>query len=180
MKPRELLTQNGFTVIELMVTLSITAILLSLGVPAFQEYSLKQRMNAAISALHTDLLYGRSQAVYQNSQVVACPGNPGDGCALSTDWTAGWIIFVDFNTDRQHQDDEDLLRHGQGLENIMIHSSAGRTNFRFYPNGTTPGSNGSFSLCGLGGPEQARKLVISNLGRIRRDVAENLDSTHCP
>jgi type IV fimbrial biogenesis protein FimT len=173
-------TRYGFTVMELMVSISITAILLSLGVPAFQEYSLRQRMNASISALHSDLLYGRSQAVYRNSQVVACPGKPRDGCAVSTDWTAGWLIFDDLNTDRQLQDGEDLLRHGQGLEDIMIHSSSGRTNFRFYPNGTTPGSNGSFSLCGLGGPDHARKLVISNLGRIRRDVADSLDPIHCP
>ncbi len=173
-------TRNGFTVIELMFTLSITAILLSLGVPAFHDYSLKQRMNASITALHTDLLYGRSQAIYRNAQVVACPGSPSGGCTESTDWTAGWIIFSDSNTDRQRQDGEDLLRHGQGLENIMIHSSSGRTSFRFFPNGSTPGSNGSLSLCGLGGPVHARKLVISNLGRIRRDEAQNLDSIHCP
>ena len=180
MKFHDLRARTGFTVIEFMVTLSITAILLTLGIPAFQEYSLKQRMNASISSLHSDLLYGRSQAIYRNTQVIACPGSPSGGCTQSTDWTGGWIIFSDFNTDRQRQDDEDLLRHGQGLENVMIHSSSGRTNFRFYPNGSTPGSNGSFSLCGPGGPEHARKLVISNLGRIRRDEAEALDPVHCP
>ena len=180
MKSAFLRTRNGFTVLELMVSLSLMAILLSLGVPAFQDYSLRQRMNASISELHSDLLFGRSQAVYRNSNVVACPGNPGVGCSVSTDWSAGWIVFSDLNSDRQRQDNEELLRHGQGLENIVIHSSSGRTNFRFYPNGTTPGSNGSFSLCGLGGPEHARKLVVSNLGRIRRDVAGNLDSIHCP
>ncbi len=163
-----------------MVSLSITASLLILGVPAFQDYSLRQRMSASISALHNDLLYGRSQAVYRDTQVVVCPGSPNGGCTGSTDWTEGWIVFSDSNTDRQHQDSEDLLRHGQGLENIMIHGSAGRTNLRFFPNGSTPGSNGSISLCGLGGPEYARKLVISNLGRIRRDEAENLDPIHCP
>ncbi len=180
MKFHKLQTPNGFTIIELMVTLSITAILLSVGIPAFRDYSLKQRMSASISALHSDLLYGRSQAIYRNSQVVTCPGSPSGGCTESTDWTLGWIVFSDSNTDRQHQDGEDLLRHGQGLENVMIHSSAGRTNLRFYPNGSSPGSNVSFSLCGLGGPERARKLVISNLGRIRRDEAANLDPIHCP
>ena len=58
MKFRDLQTRNGFTVIEFIVTLSISAILLSLAVPAFQDYSLRQRMNASISALHSDLLYG--------------------------------------------------------------------------------------------------------------------------
>ncbi len=180
MKFHGLQTQSGFTVLELMVAVSITAILLSLGIPAFQDYTLKQLMSASISALRSDLLYGRSQAVYRNTQVVACPGEPSGGCQQSTDWTVGWIVFSDTNTDRQYQTDEDLLRHGQGLENIMIHSSRGRMNLRFYPNGSAPGSNSSFSLCGLGGPERARKLVVSNLGRIRRDKAENLEPIHCP
>ncbi len=173
-------TRDGFTVIELMVALAISAILISLGVPAFQDYLLRQRMNASISALHSDLLYARSQAVYRNTQVVACPGSPTEGCLESADWTGGWIVFSDVNGDRHRQDDEELLRHGQGLEQVMIHGSSGRTNVRFFPDGTTPGSNGSFSLCGPGGPEHARKLVISNLGRIRRDTAQKLDPAHCP
>ncbi len=172
--------RKGFTVIELMVALAVVAILFSLGVPAFRDYSLRQQMNTSISALHSDLLYGRSQAIYRNTQVLACPGSPSGGCVESSDWTRGWIVFSDFNGDRQHQDNEDILRHSQGTEQVVIHSSSGRTNIRFFPDGSTPGSNGSFSLCGLGGPEHARKLVISNLGRIRRDTVENLDPVHCP
>jgi type IV fimbrial biogenesis protein FimT len=180
MKHHEPQTPHGFTILELMITLSITSILLTLGVPAFHEYSLRQKMNAAVSSLQNDLLYGRSQAIYRDTQVIACPGSPFDGCSESTDWSAGWIVFSDTNTDRLHQDDEALLRHTQALQNIMVHSSSGRTNLRFYPNGSAPGSNTSFSLCGLGGPENARKLVISNLGRVRRDEPENLDPIHCP
>ena len=180
MKSREPQSWKGFTILELMITLSITAVLLTLGIPAFHEYSLKQNMNAAVNSLQNDLLYGRSQAIYQDTQVIACPGSPSNGCTDSTDWGDGWIVFSDANTDRQHQDDEALLRHTQALQHILVHSSVGRTNIRFYPNGSAPGSNASFSLCGLGGPEKARKLVISNLGRIRRDEPENLDPIHCP
>jgi type IV fimbrial biogenesis protein FimT len=63
---------------------------------------------------------------------------------------------------------------------MFIHGSSGRTSVRFFPDGSTPGSNGSITFCGLGGPGQARKLVISNLGRIRRDTAPDLDSDLCP
>jgi type IV fimbrial biogenesis protein FimT len=180
MGPNKPQSRKGFTILELMITLAVTAVLLTLGIPAFHEFSLKQKMNAAVSSLQNDLLYGRNQAIYRDTQVIACPGSLSYGCTESTDWSDGWIVFSDANTDRQHQDDEPLLRHTQALQNIMVHSSSGRTNLRFYPNGSAPGSNASFSLCGLGGPEHARKLVISNLGRIRRDEPENLDPMHCP
>ena len=60
-----------------------------------------------------------------------------------------------------------IVRHGQGVENLDIHSSSGRTDIRFFPNGSAPGSNGSITFCGLGRPGESRKLVISNMGRIR-------------
>ena len=95
-------------------------------------------------------------------------------------WSDGWIVFSDVNDDRQHQLEETMYRLEPGLEQIFIHSGPSRRNVRFFPNGSAPGSNGSITFCDRRGPANARKLVISNLGRIRRDEAENLDSVHCP
>ena len=172
--------QQGFTALELMVTLSIVSILLLAGIPGLQQFTWRQHLKAAISSLQNDLMVGRSKAVYLNSRVVACPGNPSDGCLGVTDWADGWIVFVDSNTDRQRQAGETLIRHGQGFENTRIQGSPGRTDIRFLPNGSSPGSNGSITFCGLQGPEKAKKLVISNLGRIRRDTAPGLDPSRCP
>jgi type IV fimbrial biogenesis protein FimT len=171
---------EGFYILELMITLSIACILLLAGIPSFQQFTLQQRMKAAISRLHNDLMMGRSEAVLLNTSVVSCPGSPATGCSGSNDWSAGWIVFADSNTDRQHQENENIVRHGQGLEKLAIHSSTGRTDIRFFPDGSAPGSNGSITFCGLGGPEKARKLVISNLGRIRRDSATGLNPALCP
>jgi len=171
---------KAFTILEIMITVAILAILLSLGVPAFQDFALKQRLNAAVNSLQNDLLLARSQAIHRDVQVIACPWKSGGGCTGIANWSEGWAVFGDSNEDQIYQNDESLLRRGQGLENVMIHGTASRAILRFYPNGTAPGSNGSISICGLGGPEQARKLVISNLGRIRRDTAQSLDSAHCP
>jgi type IV fimbrial biogenesis protein FimT len=170
----------GFTVLELMISLTIAAILLVIGVPAFQNFSQEQRMEAAINALHTDLVLARSQAIQLDAQVVACPGHPLPGCSGNSDWSEGWIIFGDANADRQRQAVEPLLRHGQGFDNLWIRSSAGRANLRFYPNGSTPGSNASIRFCGLRGPEFGRKLVISNIGRIKRETTTDIDSSDCP
>lgn len=171
---------TGFTVLELMVTLSIAAILLVSGLPALQQFTQRQHMKAALGNLHKDLLAARSEAVFRGGDVVACPGAPGSGCTGAADWSGGWIVFADINGDRLWQAGEPLLRHGQVFERLRITGSSGRRFVRFYPDGSAPGSNGSLWFCGPGGPAQARRLVISNVGRIRRDLAPDIDPARCP
>ena len=171
---------TGTTVLELMATLAIAAILLALAVPSYDSFTNRQRMKAAVAALHNDLVAARSQAVYRRSVVQACPGVPAAGCSGGSDWTGGWIVFDDENGDRLHQDNEPLLRHGMPHASVAIHAPASRTELRFFPDGSAPGSNASISLCGRGGPEQARKLVVSNIGRIRRDTFPAIDPGRCP
>jgi type IV fimbrial biogenesis protein FimT len=137
-------------------------------------------MKAAVLNLQNDLLMARSSAIYRNADMIACPGSPAGGCTGAADWSAGWIVFADSNRDRRRQPSEPVTRHGQGLEQITIHGTAGRTQVRFFPDGSTPGSNGSLTFCGPGGPRQARKLVISNLGRIRRVTGTNTNPLYCP
>jgi type IV fimbrial biogenesis protein FimT len=173
-------SSTAFTLLEMMITIAIMAILVTMGVPAFVEFSQKQAISAAINSLHNDLLLARSHAIYEDVPVVACPGAAPSGCTDSTQWSDGWIVFADSNADRAMQVNETVIRSGMAIEHMVIQSSRGRTSFRFYPDGSTPGSNGSVSFCGPGGPELARKLVISNLGRIRRDDATGMDSSKCP
>jgi type IV fimbrial biogenesis protein FimT len=170
---------TGATVFELMVTLSIAAILLATAVPSYETFTNRQRMKAAVNGLHSDLLAARSQAVYRNAVVVACPGAPASGCVGGSKWTDGWIVYEDSNGDRQFQEEENLLRHGQPHGSVAIHSPANRPDVRFFPDGSTPGSNASIGLCGRGGPQHARRLVISNIGRIRRDTFPAVNAALC-
>ena len=137
-------------------------------------------MKAAISGLHMDLQAARSQAVFRSAEVIACPGAPDSGCSGGSDWSDGWIVFEDANGDQHRQEEEPLLRHGQGVEQISIRAPASRPQIRFFPDGTTPGSNGSIGLCGRDGPEGARRLVVSNIGRIRRELYPDIDPSLCP
>ena len=171
---------TGVTALELMITLAIAAVLLATGLPSYQQYSQRQRMKAALGALHNDLLAGRIDAVYRNSSVLACPGDSERGCSGANDWSDGWIVFRDPNRDGLRQAQEALLRHGQAVEQIYIFSAKSRSEIRFFPDGSAPGSNGSISLCGFGGPQKAKKLVISNVGRIRRDKNPDIDPAFCP
>ena len=170
----------GFSLIELLFTLTLAAIALIIAVPVFSEFGQRQRMDAAVTDLHNHLMLARNEAIYRNVQIVACPGDAIDGCLDTTDWSDGWLVFSDLNEDRSLQAGESVHRSEPGLELLAISSSNGRTSLRFMPNGSAPGSNVSISFCDRRGPEKARKLVISNSGRIRRDVAPETESDDCP
>jgi len=172
--------EHAFTVLELMIAVTILAVLATLGMPAFQQFSQRQAIRAAVTSLHSDLLLARSRAIYEDLSVLACPGTPLGGCTGETEWSGGWIVFADENADRDFQDDELLIRQGMAVERLVMQSSSGRNSFRFYPDGSAPGSNGSISFCGPAGPAMARKLIISNLGRIRREDAPELSPSNCP
>jgi type IV fimbrial biogenesis protein FimT len=171
---------SAFTVLELLVTLAIASVLLLIAVPSFQQFTWRQHMRAAVGNLHNDLLLARSEAVFRHASVVACPGDAQAGCADSSDWSGGWIVFPDLNGDRQLQPGETVVRRGQVFEALTISSSAGRSAVRFMPDGSAAGSNTTIGFCGRGGPPLARKLVISNIGRIRRDAYPGIAATRCP
>lgn len=171
---------SGFTVLELMATVAIAAVLLLTGLPAMQQFTQRQQMKAAVNGLQHALLLARDEAVHRNGPVVTCPGNVTDGCSGDRDWSRGWIVFPDPNDDRQRQAGEALLLEGQMPAKVLIGSSKGRTSIRFLGDGSTPGSNARIGFCGAGGPPDARKLVISNVGRIRRDLYPDIDPGECP
>lgn len=171
---------SGFTVLECLVVISILAILLVQGMPALRDYGLRQRMSAAMHALHSHLATARNDAVRSSVDIVICPGQPASGCRADSIWDSGWLVFEDLNGDHAYQTGERLLAVEPGLENIMIRGSVGRRYLRFVANGSSPGSNTSISFCDLRGPDAARKLVVSNLGRIRRESATDTRAGSCP
>jgi type IV fimbrial biogenesis protein FimT len=171
---------SGFTVLECLVVISILAILLVQGAPALRDYGLRQRMSAAMHALHSHLALARNDAVRFSVDTVVCPGQKNSGCSGDSNWDSGWLVFEDLNGDHAYQAGERLLAVEPGLENIMIRSSGGRKYLRFVANGSSPGSNSSISFCDLRGPAVARKLVVSNLGRVRRESAHDTEADSCP
>lgn len=171
--------QAGLTALELLLVLTITAILTAAGIPALQEHGLRKRMTAAVSSLHTDLNLARREAISRNSHVIACPGSAPTGCLDQGTWQHGWFLFEDLNGDRAWQQAEPVIRIGNRLEHITIKSSAGRHIIRFSPAGAAPASNASIVFCDRRGAAGGRKLVISNTGRIRRSELNGQDAARC-
>jgi type IV fimbrial biogenesis protein FimT len=88
------LGNNGFTLIEMMVTIAIMAILLSIAVPSYQSVTTSMRMTNEINALAADINFARSEAVKRGLNISVCPPS-GGACSTGSNlsWAGGWVVF---------------------------------------------------------------------------------------
>lgn len=84
---------RGFTLIELMVTLSVLAIVLGIAIPSFQKQIVNNKSLALGEEFAAALNYARSQAVKTAKRVSICASKDGATCTGS--WTEGFIVFQD-------------------------------------------------------------------------------------
>jgi len=159
--------QRGFTLLELITGLSITAIVTATGVPAFNELIQKNRLTTEINTFVTHLHYVRSEAIKRGIRGVMCRSNDGNTCSRTQGWEEGWIIFADKNANREYDGDDELLFVQQARKNGINITSGRRRTIVYQNTGQSPGSNGTYVFCSPAYPEFAKAVIISNTGRPR-------------
>lgn len=160
--------QFGFTLVETMVACALAFILFGIAIPAANAGIEAARSADARSKLLYSLMQAASRAGLTGTKAVLCPSTDGMMCANSFDWSNGWIVYMDRNSNREREPDETLINMVQALEGkARLHSTAGRTRIVFQGNAGNAGSNVSFTLCDGRGPGKARSLIMSNVGNLR-------------
>jgi type IV fimbrial biogenesis protein FimT len=149
-------TWQGFTLIELMVTIAVMAILLMVAVPSFKEAMLGSKLGSYANSLVAGAHLARSEAIKRNQVVTLCVSSNGTSCGTG-DWGQGWIVRTTGGTVVQHQQ---ALPAG-----FKVKQTAGPASLGFRPSGV--GSDtATFTVCRatpLGGQE--RVVSISATGR---------------
>jgi type IV fimbrial biogenesis protein FimT len=83
-------TSRGFTLIELMITLVILAIVITIGIPSLSEFVAAQRVRAVASDIMADMAFARAEAIKESRIAIMTPIN-------AADWKDGWRICVDLD-----------------------------------------------------------------------------------
>ncbi|MEQ8956197.1 MAG: GspH/FimT family pseudopilin [Gammaproteobacteria bacterium] len=91
-------SSDGYTLIELLIVVSIVAVLAALSAPAFQDTIEAANTNSQIKIMLTTLNLARSEAIKRGQNVAICASDDGADCDEDA-WSEGWIVFVDNNGD---------------------------------------------------------------------------------
>ncbi len=102
---------SGYTMMELVMTMAIVAILASIAVPGFRYVTNSNRIATEVNGLLGDIQFARSQAVKEGLPVTICSSSAdGLSCSNSPNWEGGWIVFLDTNGDKVRQTTEAIVR----------------------------------------------------------------------
>lgn len=178
--------QSGFTLLELMLVVTLAGVLLGFGVPAMGAYLRNARITGAANDVMAALHFTRSEAIKRRQAVTLCTStNPqavNPACAASPLLT-GWIAFVDINQDGQRDAGEAVLLQREPIPaTITARASASPFRVTYLMNGFALNAAGAqLVLCDdrgnvpSGGQlSSARGIQIAVTGRaqVTRDLAQ--------
>lgn len=109
----------GFSLIELMVTLSIAVILLGVAVPNFRTLIQNQQMTTTVNDLFAAINLTRAEAIQRGRRVDLVPAD-----ADGKGWATGWIVFVDDNNNRRPDAGETIIFSHDAVQPGMAVTSA--------------------------------------------------------
>jgi type IV fimbrial biogenesis protein FimT len=98
---------RGFTIIEILMTVAIAAILVAVGVPSFKDFILSARIKSAASDVYGALVFARSEAIKRGSDVTVDP--------VSGGWINGWQV----------KSGSTVLRTADAVPNLSIQCPSG-------------------------------------------------------
>ena len=196
--------QSGFTLYELLITMVVIGIVLSVGIPNFGVFTQNSRITSTANDLHASFYLGRSEAARSKENITICASANSMDASTCTGGTFddGWIIFIDLDGNIQRPagpnvpGGENVLRRHPAVDDaINIATNAGANYFSFAPTGLGRGDvnfvpslqtavicDGRGNVVAAGGNSAARFLVVTPIGRatVLRDVALIAAAGGCP
>ncbi len=146
---------SGFTLVELMVTLTLLVILVSLGVPSFRTYTANSATTDAANIMLGAINQARHEAVTRGLAVCLCQSDDGLICGDSTAWQSGWILI-----ERACSSPSEILGVQPPIDRATI---VGTAEIDFTSRGYVLGSLVDLTVSAPGGT-RTRHVCVSRIG----------------
>jgi type IV fimbrial biogenesis protein FimT len=115
--------ERGFTLLELMTSLAVAAVLIAVGVPQLRDLTIQQRITGAAQDLRIDLAIARNEAVTRATNVTVCPSSDLATCT-NDGWGNGRLTFIDANANGVVDAGELLIKQSLPLANGLTATPA--------------------------------------------------------
>ena len=132
-------TQSGFTLYELLVTMLIVGVVLTLGIPNLSDFTRNSRITGTSNDLHASFLMARSESARAKTNITICASSnsmdAGSNCQGT--WDQGYIVFVDenFDLDRSGATETVLRAHPAVSEGVTLTVANDATYFMYAATG---------------------------------------------
>ncbi len=150
---------SGFTLIELLITIAVAAILLTIAIPAFQNFLRNDRQWTTANSLVMSLNAARSEAIKQDTAVSVCPTANGTTCSAASPWSQGWIVLSSASGSTP------ALTVPSLATGTTLTEASGLTAVTFLSTGMVS-AQAAFTLCDPRGATQARYVQVGPTGSI--------------
>ncbi|MDX1654550.1 MAG: GspH/FimT family pseudopilin [Candidatus Competibacteraceae bacterium] len=173
------LGDHGFTLIEMMVTLAVAVIVVTLVIPSFTRLLHNNQARNLGFELQSTLNMARSEAIKRNRQVTVCAKQADaiqcdNSAGGQGEWQDGWLVFLDDDDDNVYDAGEELLRLREALEMGSIQSNSADTDVDFRASGSVlPFDNRTYRICLT--DNQKHGIILASSGRARHINADDPD-----
>jgi type IV fimbrial biogenesis protein FimT len=164
---------RGFTLVELIITVTVIGIIAAIAVPGMNTFMESNRLTTLTNDLIADISLARSEAIKRGVQTAICGSPTSPSCAGGANWNGGWLVFVDAdNNGAWSANDIEIKIHETVPQNCTLTPPVATMVFTRIGAAAT-GSSGTYTICN-GKIKKKRDIEVNSLGRT------NLTEGSCP
>lgn len=160
---------NGFTLIELVVTVTVLAVLAGLAAPSFIDFMHRNQVASQSNEFLGTLRLARTTAITRSVFVSICPTLDAAAdepeCAVSSDYATGYLVYTSTAPDKAFTAGDELIKVSQATPAVSLRAPSANKILTFSPRGASTAGTLSLLLCARRGSEDIGESTLRVSGR---------------